>query len=215
VPIKVVSFGSLFRFVFERPLDLFFYHLALRGLYVWEGRNFFLSTAHTDADIERIIEAVQDSVAALRAGGFLPPLTKPSTAWARPVESGLIPEGVAQVSSSSVAIASAPTSAQVATRADVDFSVIFFSDAGRYAGANPYTLLFDIAEYVDADGFSAVWVPERHFHRFGGIYAHPGVLAAALATRTRNIRLRAGSIVLPLHHPALVAETWAMIDNLS
>src|SRR5690606_4530626 len=114
-----------------------------------------------------------------------------------------------------VAIASAPTSAQVATRADVDFSVIFFSDAGRYAGANPYTLLFDIAEYVDANGFSALWVPERHFHRFGGIYANPGVLAAALATRTRNIRLRAGSIVLPLHHPALVAETWAMIDNLS
>ena len=60
-----------------------------------------------------------------------------------------------------------------------------------------------------------MWVPERHFHPFGGIYANPGVLAAALAMRTRRVRLRAGSVVLPLHHPALVAETWAMVDNLS
>jgi natural product biosynthesis luciferase-like monooxygenase protein len=101
------------------------------------------------------------------------------------------------------------------TRAEVDFSVIFFSDAGRYPTGNRYQLVFDIAEYVDRRNFSALWVPERHFHRFGGIYSNPGVLAAALAMRTRNVRLRAGSVVLPLHHPALVAETWAMVDNLS
>ena len=101
------------------------------------------------------------------------------------------------------------------TRPEVDFSVIFFSDAGRYPAGNRYQLVFDIAEYVDRHGFSALWVPERHFHRFGGIYSNPGVLAAALAMRTSDIRLRAGSVVLPLHHPALVAETWAMVDNLS
>ena len=97
----------------------------------------------------------------------------------------------------------------------MDFSVIFFSDAGRYPTGNRYQLVFDIAEYVDQRDFSALWVPERHFHPFGGIYSNPGVLAAALAMRTRHVRLRAGSVVLPLHHPALVAETWAMVDNLS
>ena len=28
-------------------------------------------------------------------------------------------------------------------------------------------------------------------------------------------RLRAGSVVLPLHHPMRVAEEWSMVDNLS
>jgi natural product biosynthesis luciferase-like monooxygenase protein len=41
------------------------------------------------------------------------------------------------------------------------------------------------------------------------------VVAAALATRTRRIALRAGSVVLPLHHVARVAEEWAVVDALS
>jgi natural product biosynthesis luciferase-like monooxygenase protein len=41
------------------------------------------------------------------------------------------------------------------------------------------------------------------------------VLAAALAMVTRRVRLRAGSVVLPLHHPLRVAEEWAVVDNLS
>ena len=215
VPIKVAHYGSLFRFVFERPLDLFFYHLALRGLYVWEGRNFFLSTAHTDDDIERIIEAVRETVVALRGGGFLPRVAETRTP--RRASSAVEPPAVEQAAPAAPLTAQTlePSGVRPRPRSDVDFSVIFFSDAGRYPPGNRYQLVFDIAEYVDQRDFSALWVPERHFHSFGGIYSNPGVLAAALATRTRHIRLRAGSIVLPLHHPALVAETWAMIDNLS
>ncbi|MBF3727612.1 hypothetical protein ISG25_34345, partial [Burkholderia pseudomallei] len=52
-------------------LDLFFYHLLLRGIYVWEGRTCFLSAAHTDADCDRLVAAVADAVAALRDGGML------------------------------------------------------------------------------------------------------------------------------------------------
>jgi len=73
-PIRVVSFGSMFRFAFNRNLDAFFYHLLLRGIYVWEGRTCFLSTAHTDADCDRLVAAVEESVAALRDGGFLDPV---------------------------------------------------------------------------------------------------------------------------------------------
>ncbi|KYC42614.1 hypothetical protein WA1_15545 [Scytonema hofmannii PCC 7110] len=72
VPIKIVSFGSLFRFSFSGNLDLLFYHLLVEGIYIWEGRNCFLSTAHTDQDIDRIIQAVKNSTEALRSGGFLP-----------------------------------------------------------------------------------------------------------------------------------------------
>ncbi|OKH43158.1 hypothetical protein NIES2101_31150 [Calothrix sp. HK-06] len=70
--IKVVNFGSLFRFAFSENIDLLFYHLLYRGIYIWEGRNCFLSASHTDEDVNKFIQAVKESVEELRAGGFLP-----------------------------------------------------------------------------------------------------------------------------------------------
>ncbi|NOK74547.1 MAG: hypothetical protein GFH24_608302n1, partial [Chloroflexi bacterium AL-N5] len=78
VPISVIHFGSLFRFAFAPQLtfsdvvNLWFYHLIEKGIYIWEGRNCIVSTAHTDSDYARIIDAVRQSVVELRAGGFLP-----------------------------------------------------------------------------------------------------------------------------------------------
>ncbi|MEG4395134.1 non-ribosomal peptide synthetase/type I polyketide synthase [Microcoleus sp. BROC3] len=72
VPIRIVHFGSQFRFAFSGNLDLLFYHLLSKGIYIWEGRSCFLSTAHTDEDIERIILAVKESIEEMRSGGFLP-----------------------------------------------------------------------------------------------------------------------------------------------
>lgn len=96
-----------------------------------------------------------------------------------------------------------------------DLSFIFFSDVSSSENENKYRLVFDLAEFADANQFTAVWFPERHFHPFGGIYPNPAVLASAIAQRTQNIRLRSGSVVLPLHHPAEVVESWSMVDNLS
>ncbi|MBA9085511.1 amino acid adenylation domain-containing protein/non-ribosomal peptide synthase protein (TIGR01720 family) [Fontibacillus solani] len=78
VPIKMVHFGSLFRFVLKGDLELFYYHLLDKGIYVWEGRNCFLSTAHSNEDVERIITAVKESVEELREGGFLPQPPNPN-----------------------------------------------------------------------------------------------------------------------------------------
>lgn len=58
-------------------------------------------------------------------------------------------------------------------------------------------------------------MPERHFHAFGGLSPNPSVLAAALAAATDRIKIRAGSIVLPLHDPIRVAEEWSVVDNIS
>ncbi|HEX5705948.1 MAG TPA: aminotransferase class III-fold pyridoxal phosphate-dependent enzyme, partial [Pyrinomonadaceae bacterium] len=74
VPIRVVHYGSLFRFVFSPEVklaDLFFYQLLEKGVYTWEGRNCFISTAHTDEDIAFVIDTVKASVAEMRAGGFI------------------------------------------------------------------------------------------------------------------------------------------------
>jgi amino acid adenylation domain-containing protein len=73
VPIQVAHFGSLFRFEFNTNLELLFYHMNLRGVFVWEWRNCFLSTAHTKQDIDHVIEVVKESVLAMRDGGFIPP----------------------------------------------------------------------------------------------------------------------------------------------
>ncbi|HEY0636375.1 MAG TPA: MupA/Atu3671 family FMN-dependent luciferase-like monooxygenase, partial [Pseudonocardiaceae bacterium] len=95
-----------------------------------------------------------------------------------------------------------------------DVSVYFFGDYPGELG-EAYQAVLDAAVFADRNGFHAVWLPERHFHSFGGIFPNPSVLAAALATRTERVRLHAGSVVLPLHHPARVAEEWSVVDNLS
>ena len=82
-------------------------------------------------------------------------------------------------------------------------------------GRDRYRLLLEGAKFADQHGFCAVWTPERHFHAFGGPYPNPSVTGAAVAAVTENLAVRSGSVVSPLHHPARIAEEWAVIDNLT
>jgi natural product biosynthesis luciferase-like monooxygenase protein len=96
------------------------------------------------------------------------------------------------------------------------FSLYYFaSDEGGPAAATQRRLLFDSARFADTHDFEALWVAERHFHAFGGLSPNPSVMAAALAAITQRVRLRSGSVVVPLHHPARIAEEWALVDLLS
>ncbi|WP_210528171.1 MupA/Atu3671 family FMN-dependent luciferase-like monooxygenase [Rubellimicrobium arenae] len=96
----------------------------------------------------------------------------------------------------------------------MDFSLYYWgNDDG--VGRDKYRLLLEGAKIADENGFCAVWTPERHFHAFGGPYPNPSVTGAAVAAITHNIAVRAGSVVAPLHHPARIAEEWAVIDNLT
>ncbi|GAB5404015.1 MAG: hypothetical protein Aurels2KO_22460 [Aureliella sp.] len=75
-PIRVAQFTSLFRFMFPADLeyaDLLYFHLLDRGIFTrgWAD-NCFLSTAHTDGDIDKIVAAVIDSCEEIRSGGFMP-----------------------------------------------------------------------------------------------------------------------------------------------
>ncbi len=97
----------------------------------------------------------------------------------------------------------------------MDFSLFYFAnDSGENAG-NRYELLLEGARFADRHGFCAVWTPERHFHRFGGVYPNPSVTGAAIAAVTENLHIRAGSVVPALHNPIRVAEEWSVVDNLS
>jgi len=97
-----------------------------------------------------------------------------------------------------------------------DFSLFYFSshEQGQDAAAK-YRLLLEGAKFADENGFKAVWTPERHFHAFGGLFPNPVVSSAAIAVITKNIQIRAGSCVSPLHNSVRMAEDWALVDNLS
>ncbi|MDE3155804.1 MAG: LLM class flavin-dependent oxidoreductase [Acidobacteriota bacterium] len=100
-------------------------------------------------------------------------------------------------------------------RRPIDLGIMFFNGSEDLDRRRQYRLVIEAARFADRHGFSSVWVPERHYTAFGGLYPNPSVLQAALARETRRLRLMAGSLVLPLHHPLRAAEDWALVDNLS
>ncbi|MBN8614724.1 MAG: LLM class flavin-dependent oxidoreductase [Deltaproteobacteria bacterium] len=97
----------------------------------------------------------------------------------------------------------------------IGFSLFYFASDEGEKNAGKYRLLLEGARFADTHGFEAVWTPERHFGAFGGLYPNPSVASAAVAAITQHVKIRAGSCVLPLHHPARVAEEWGLVDNLS
>lgn len=110
-----------------------------------------------------------------------------------------------------------PNEDRVVSAKATEFSLFCFGNApaDHAAVGNRYRLVMEGARFADANGFSAVWTPERHFHPFGGLFPNPSVLGAAIASVTERIGVRAGSVVLPLHDPLRVAEEWSVVDNLS
>ena len=97
----------------------------------------------------------------------------------------------------------------------LDFSLFYFADDNATYGEDKYRLYREGALFADRNDLTAVWTPERHFHEKAGLYPNPSVLSASLATITKQVKLRAGSVVLPLHNSLRVAEEWSVVDNLS
>ena len=97
----------------------------------------------------------------------------------------------------------------------MEFSLFFFSADGSAVKDDKYRLFLESLQYADQNDFTAIWTPERHFHPFGGLYPNPAILGAAAATLTKQIQIRAGSVVVPFQDPLRVAEEWSVIDNLS
>jgi glutamate-1-semialdehyde aminotransferase/3-oxoacyl-(acyl-carrier-protein) synthase/NRPS condensation-like uncharacterized protein/aryl carrier-like protein len=71
ISIRMVHFGSLFRFKLKGNEELLFAKLLSRGIYIWEGRNCYLSTAHTSEDIEFLIISIKESCTELQVEGWI------------------------------------------------------------------------------------------------------------------------------------------------
>lgn len=211
--IRVVHFASTFGFKFSGNIEMFFYHLLEKGVYIWEWRACFLSTVHTDQDLDFVVNAVKEAIQEMRNGGFLPPRGggAPVTKKPEPVSLALATGQSKIAKASKPALATASHSVPQA----LNFGLYFFGNYDAAFSNDKYDLLMQGSRYGDKNGFNAIWLPERHFDKFGGFSPNPSVLAAALARETDTIQLRAGSVVMPLHHPLRVAEEWALVDNLS
>jgi probable F420-dependent oxidoreductase len=68
-------------------------------------------------------------------------------------------------------------------------------------------------EQAEAAGFDSVWLGEHHNNRT--LYPTPLIGLAAIAGRTRKVRLGTAVLLLPLYHPLAVAEEAAMVDVIS
>lgn len=96
------------------------------------------------------------------------------------------------------------------------FSFLFFSDVRKdISDKKKYAFMREVTLFADRENFEAIYLPERHFHEFGSIYANSAIMAAYLIPQTHRIRFRTAGISLPLHHPAEIVEWWAMNDILS
>jgi alkanesulfonate monooxygenase SsuD/methylene tetrahydromethanopterin reductase-like flavin-dependent oxidoreductase (luciferase family) len=69
-------------------------------------------------------------------------------------------------------------------------------------------------DLAEARAYSSVWVTEHHLSAFG-LMGAPSVYAAAVAARTKRIKIGYGVAVVPLHHPLRLAEEIAWVDYLS
>lgn len=72
----------------------------------------------------------------------------------------------------------------------------------------------EIAQHADKLGFESIWCAEHHFSTYGYL-SRPLQYATHLAGKTERIRVGSAVVVLPLHHPLIVAEEIATADLLS
>ncbi len=82
VPIFIAQFGSLWRmrFLEEYPyMELFFTLMRYKGIHIQEGFPCFITTAHTNQDLQTIIQCFEESLVELKWAGFIPLYYHPAT----------------------------------------------------------------------------------------------------------------------------------------
>lgn len=72
----------------------------------------------------------------------------------------------------------------------------------------------ELGVYAEELGFDEVWFAEHHFNAFS-VIPNPTLMMAALAARTKNIRIGSAAFLAPFYQNIRLAEEIATLDNLS
>src|SRR5580765_8531654 len=77
-----------------------------------------------------------------------------------------------------------------------------------------YARAIEQAMAAESLGFRNVWLGEHHFSTYGYL-SRPVQLATFIAAKTALLRVGTAVIVVPLHHPLVIAEEIATVDLLA
>lgn len=84
-------------------------------------------------------------------------------------------------------------------------------------GENPTLAIrrdMELLEWLDGLGYDEAWIGEHHSAGWE-IIADPALIIAAVAERTKHIKLGAGVVSLPYHHPLMVADRFVQLDHMT
>ena len=96
---------------------------------------------------------------------------------------------------------------------DIGTFLLMQSPSGR-SSEEIYARGIEQAQAAETLGFRNVWLGEHHFSTYGYL-SRPLQFASYIAAKTTRLRVGTAVIVVPLHHPLLIAEEIAMLDILS
>ena len=96
------------------------------------------------------------------------------------------------------------------------FGIFIFGDNHPELGRSNqkyYEEVLTMAEWAEELGFDSFWLGEHHLYWYGTCVSPPMIIAA-LGQRTKRIRLGPAIAVPSFHNPLIVAEEYALADNL-
>ncbi len=96
----------------------------------------------------------------------------------------------------------------------LQFGIFDQNDRGPYPLAEQYEARLRLIEFYDRSGFRSYHMSEHHSTPLN-LTPSPSVFLAAIAQRTKRLRLGGLVYVLPTHHPLRLAEEICMLDHLS
>ena len=91
---------------------------------------------------------------------------------------------------------------------NIDYQPSVHGSSSQYYGE-----ILEQVQLIERLGYDAVWFGEHHYSGYS--FGAPAVIATAAADRTDRLRIGTGVSLVPLHHPLVLAEEYAMLDVLS
>ena len=96
---------------------------------------------------------------------------------------------------------------------DIGTFLLMQSPGGR-PSHEVYARGIEQAQAAESLGYRNMWLGEHHFSTYGYL-SRPCQFASYIAAKTTRLRVGTAVIVVPLHHPLLIAEEIALLDVLS